>query len=97
MKHTLRLFVVSVLALCAASVSISPFGRHQVHEQRHPQTRWQKISRASPEQIVPVSIGLTQQNLDRGEQWLYEVSDPSSPKYGKHWSAQDIADAFSPS
>jgi len=41
-------------------------------------------------------IALTQRNLDKGHQWLMDVSHPNSEKYGQHWSADDVAQAFAP-
>lgn len=41
-------------------------------------------------------IGLKQRNLDMMSQWLSEVSHPRSKKYGQHWSAQEVAEAFAP-
>ncbi|KAL9078122.1 MAG: hypothetical protein Q9157_002949 [Trypethelium eluteriae] len=46
---------------------------------------------------MPISIGLTQSNLDKGQDYLMDVSDPESINYGKHWTAQQITDAFAPS
>ena len=42
-------------------------------------------------------IGLTQSNLDRAWDWLSEVSSPDSAKYGQHWTAKQVAEAFAPS
>lgn len=29
-------------------------------------------------------------------EWLSEVSHPQSKKYGQHWSAKEVAEAFAP-
>jgi tripeptidyl-peptidase-1 len=42
-------------------------------------------------------IALTQSNLDKAHEYLMDVSHPGSPNYGKHWTAQEVADAFAPS
>jgi tripeptidyl-peptidase-1 len=48
--------------------------------------------------VLPtISIGLTQQNLEFGEQFLMDVSDPSSENYGKHWSPKEVVETFAPS
>ncbi|TKA24573.1 hypothetical protein B0A54_17540 [Friedmanniomyces endolithicus] len=44
-----------------------------------------------------MKVGLAQSNVDQGWNWLKEVSVPTSSKYGQHWSAKDIAEAFAPS
>jgi len=41
-------------------------------------------------------IGLTQSNMDKAWDWLMEVSSPASEKYGEHWAAKDVAEAFAP-
>ena len=41
-------------------------------------------------------IGLTQTNLEKGHDYLMEVSDPASPKYGKYWTAEKVHNAFAP-
>lgn len=41
-------------------------------------------------------IGLKQSNLDKGPQWLMDVSHPKSENYGKHWTSEEIIDAFRP-
>ncbi|KAF8309184.1 subtilisin-like protein [Clavulina sp. PMI_390] len=46
---------------------------------------------------VPVRIHLAQRNLHRAEDLLMDVADPASPNYGKHWSANDVMEMFSPS
>lgn len=35
--------------------------------------------------------------MDRAEDLLMEVSDYESPKYGKHYTAQEVAEIFAPS
>ena len=47
--------------------------------------------------MLPVRIGLTQNNLDMGHSHLMDVSDPRSPNYGKYWSAEKVHAAFAPS
>ncbi|KAL9096032.1 MAG: hypothetical protein Q9165_001554 [Trypethelium subeluteriae] len=40
-------------------------------------------------------IALAQRNLDRGYEFLKEVSHPDSPRYGQHWSHEDLVSTFS--
>ncbi|KAH8820611.1 peptidase S8/S53 domain-containing protein [Xylogone sp. PMI_703] len=44
-----------------------------------------------------MSIGLAQQNLDKGYEFLMDVSHPDSANYGKHWSMDQIAETFAAS
>ena len=65
--------VVSALALgaSAAPASNSP---HVVHERRDAVPRgWLKHERVSDEAVLPMRIGLTQQNLDKGYDLLMDV------------------------
>lgn len=71
---------------------------HVVHERRHvPHARINK--RMAPNTVLPMRIGLRQNSvaLESAEEWLMEVSYPSSPKYGQHWSSDEIIAAFRPS
>ena len=47
--------------------------------------------------MLPLRIGLTQQDLHLGYDRLMDVSDPTSSNYGKYLSAEDVHDVFKPS
>jgi tripeptidyl-peptidase I len=47
-------------------------------------------------QCWKLGIGLTQSNLDRGEELLMSVSHPDSESYGKHFTAEEVVDIFAP-
>ncbi|KAI1827579.1 peptidase S8/S53 domain-containing protein [Xylaria intraflava] len=92
----------STLAVTLASSAVSslaaPSGKHVLHEKRGAVPHlWEKRDRAAPSQVLPIRIGLRQRNLENAERYIYEVSDPSSPNFGKHWSAEKIANTFAPS
>ncbi|KAK4545784.1 hypothetical protein LTR36_002738 [Oleoguttula mirabilis] len=93
-------FVRSVVAAALAATAIaSPISTpHSLHEKRSeiPQG-WTKRDVLDRRAILPMKVGLSQSNLDKGSQWLEEVSHPTSEKYGKHWTAKEVADAFAPS
>lgn len=70
---------------------------HVVHEKRHSHPAgWTRHGQLNTGAILPMRIALTQSNLDRGHQWLMDVSRPDSEMYGQHWSADDVAQAFAP-
>lgn len=72
--------------------------RHVVHERREQlPTNWARSNELRGDTFLPVRIALTQNNLDNAEQYLMDVSHPDSPNYGKHWTAQEVADVFAPS
>ena len=47
--------------------------------------------------ILPIRIALAQSNLDKGYDYLMQVSDPHSKDFGKHWTLEEIHDHFAPS
>ncbi|KAL1615957.1 hypothetical protein SLS56_011628 [Neofusicoccum ribis] len=59
--------------------------------------RWAKGSKLSPRTVLPMRIALSQRNLDKAYEYLHEVSNPASEKYGQHWSAKQVAETFAPS
>ncbi|KAK4553188.1 hypothetical protein LTR86_009718 [Recurvomyces mirabilis] len=89
-------FAAGLLGLAVAAPSAPASAPHVLHEKRHSQpSRWIKQDRAQG--ILPMRIGLTQSNLDNAHNHLMDLSHPDSPNYGKHWTAQQVVDAFRPS
>ncbi|KAI9852854.1 MAG: hypothetical protein M1838_004413 [Thelocarpon superellum] len=85
------------LGLLVASVLASPVSHHVVHEKREAApANWRRAARLNAEAVLPLRIALTQQNLHRGADFLMDVADPTSPNFGKHWSARKIAETFAP-
>ena len=72
--------------------------RHVLHERRERlPTNWARDAELHSESLLPLRIALTQNNLDKADEYLMDVSNPTSPNYGKHWTAQEVAEAFAPS
>lgn len=91
------LSLVSAAALAASAVASPLSTTHSVHEKRSEAPQgWTKREELDRRAVLPMKIALAQSNLDRGWEWLEEVSHPESGKYGEHWSAKEIADAFAP-
>lgn len=87
---------MSVSAVLSTTAALVP-STHGVHEQRDVRSsRWTKLGRVRPEAILPVRIALAQNNLDKGHDYLMEISHPHSPNYGKHWTADEVIEAFKP-
>lgn len=92
------LLVTFLLGLPSLS-SAAPQKRSVVHERRDLAQRspWSKRERIPQDEVFEMRIGLAQQNTHRGHDLLMEVSDPRSPKYGQHWSPEEVTRAFGPS
>lgn len=86
-------------ALSLASLLLGAQGKHVLHEVRTTAIHkaWQRVSRVAPEAIVPVRIGLKQNNLELGGDRLMAISHPESEHYGKHMSESEVHDLFAPS
>lgn len=68
------------------------------HERRDVvQGQWTKISRAEVGAPLTLRIGLKQRNLERADEFMDAISNPSSETYGQHWSPQKVAEMFAPS
>lgn len=93
----MRFSVLSGLGLLTASVLASPLDNYAMHEKRGtiPQG-WSKRGQLDRRSIVPMRIALAQRNMERGYEFLEEVSHPESSKYGQHWSSKEVADMFRP-
>ncbi|KAJ7093316.1 subtilisin-like protein [Mycena belliarum] len=76
---------------------LAPAALAVVHEQRdHIPHGWSHHSKHPSDAILPLRIGLVQPNLDSIDSFLNEVAHPESSSYGKHWTAQQVADKFAP-
>lgn len=82
----------------AAYAAVARAG-HVLHERRETplHTSWRQADRVVPDAIIPLRIGLKQQNLDLGVDKLTSISHPESEHYGKHLSAEEVHDLFAPS
>lgn len=85
-------------AFATTSTALPTFAKHVVHEKRSETSSWSQIQGSKPDGRItlPVRIGLTESNLDRGDNILMEVSDPTSEKYGKHLTAEEVMRCPSP-
>ncbi|KAK5117542.1 hypothetical protein LTR62_004964 [Meristemomyces frigidus] len=90
-----QLAVGGVLATYAVASPVVP---HAVHERRTTGiSGWEKRDALDRRAILPMKIGLSQSNLDKGWEFLKDVSHPTSSNYGKHWTAKKVSETFAPS
>ncbi|KAI0872551.1 peptidase S8/S53 domain-containing protein [Hypoxylon argillaceum] len=89
--------VVALASSATTSLAAPSSSKHVLHEKRDGKPHlWEKRDRATPSQVLPIRIGLRQSNLENAERYIYEVSDPTSAKFGKHWTAEEVANTFAP-
>lgn len=56
---------------------------HELHEKRNgAPIAWTKRARAAEHNVLPMRIGLKQNNLELGDSMLSRLSDPESEHYG---------------
>jgi tripeptidyl-peptidase-1 len=92
------LFIFFAAALSGVHCIVNS-GSYVVHERRQSPrpSKWIKRAKIQPHAILPIRIGLTQTSLEKAHEYLMDVSDPFSPRYGKHWTEEDIIEKFKPS
>lgn len=75
--------------------------RSVVHERRDAAQPWpwKRSERISRDEVFEMRIGLAQRDktIHDAHAQLMAVSDPRSPEYGQHWSADEVRRAFGPS
>ncbi|KAI9641697.1 hypothetical protein NHQ30_009553 [Ciborinia camelliae] len=93
------LIIPGIIAVALPSPqTISSRSSLVLHEKRHaPRMQWMKRDRIASTTLLPVRIGLAQGNLEKGHDFLMDVSHPKSSNYGKHWTAEQVHEMFAPS
>jgi len=87
--------IISGFVLASVACA-SPAARYVLHEKRSHgvDIEWKRTAKLPHDFILPVRVALAQSNMDKGHDWLMEVSDPASPKYGQHWTPAQLAETF---
>ena len=94
----MKILDFAAFALAIGLTFANPTSRgHVRHEKRIDSPRWLRVSRASPDTMLPVQVGIAQKNIHIGHDLLMEMSDPKSKNYGKYLSAKEVGDMFRPS
>ncbi|RFU29396.1 hypothetical protein B7463_g6918, partial [Scytalidium lignicola] len=81
----------------ASPVRPGPHPARALHEKREASAHWIARTRAAPEIMVPVRIGLAQPNVHLAHDLLMDIADPRSDKYGQHMTAEEVGELFRPS
>jgi tripeptidyl-peptidase-1 len=78
-------------AMISAAPAPIPYTVHEKRDVSASSSHWQrrdvKLDRRT---TIPMSIALTQRNLENGHDFLMDVSNPKSVNYGKHWSPEKV-------
>lgn len=70
----MRSFYALTLALWATGGLAAPAKQHSViHEKRGLSREWRRLNRVARDVVLPMRIGLTQNNLDAGHEMLMRV------------------------
>lgn len=79
-------------AFAAVVTALPTSANHVVHEKRSGSSNWSPMRDAKPDGRItlPVRIGLTESNLHRGDDILMDVSSPTSERYGKHLTPEEV-------
>ena len=86
MKLQLLLYAFTATVLAAPTEHVPSV----VHEKRYVHPGRERGARIDGTSVTSFRIALTQRNLDKGYDHLMSVSHPSSPNYGKLWTAEDV-------
>ena len=57
---------------------------------------WVEGGSPPPDHIIALRIGLPQPNFPALEEHLYQVSDPTHPRYGKHLCKEEVEELVAP-
>ncbi|KAM3549366.1 hypothetical protein ARSEF4850_008891 [Beauveria asiatica] len=91
----MRVTAVLLSCLCARALA-APVDDDSVVKSHSLSNNWQNEGSLPDDTQIPVRIALKQSNLDKGMDYLLTVSDPESPKYGQHFTKQEVIDLFAP-
>jgi len=84
-------------ALLVPALGISTPSSFVLHEKRdYVPEQWIKRSTAPRDLVVPVRVAIRPRNADAGHDMIMDIADPDSANFGKHWTAEQVHDFFSP-
>jgi tripeptidyl-peptidase-1 len=90
----MKLSVAVLVGGFATYAVAAPAPSYVVHEKRSTQLdKWDRRSdiKLNRDAVIPMSLGLTQSNLENGYDFLMDVSHPESKSYGKHWTMDKVS------
>ena len=100
-SRVIRIGVVGVALFTGtvfASVAQTQAVRHEKRSISLDAYAWTRKSAAPGDTILPLRIALASPTAeDLGHEKLMDVSDPTSPNFGKHWTPRQVSEFFAPS
>lgn len=97
MLFSLVLLTAALGNVLSASTPILSKRGYAVKEEAAVPRGWARHhERLDKSQLIPLKIGLVQQNLEKAESLLYEISNPQHRNYGQHMSVEQIKDLLAP-
>ena len=91
-------FLALLTLVCTSALASPSVSSFVLHERRsHTPAGWSLSRRHEASATLPLRFGLKQSNIRNIEDYLLDVSHPTSPNYGKHWTAAEVAETFAPS
>lgn len=97
MLFSVVLLAATVSNVLAASVPHLSKRGYAIKEEGALPRGWARHhERLDKSQLIPLKIGLVQQNLNQAEKLLYDISNPRHDSYGKHMSADEISALLAP-
>ena len=97
MQNSTSCLKIGGLLLLVTSSLASPVITHVQHEKRSPkESLWERKARVQADAIIPLRIGLVQTNLEKGYEHLLSISNSESPRYGQHFSMDEVHSLFAP-
>ncbi|KAJ7162741.1 peptidase S8/S53 domain-containing protein [Mycena crocata] len=94
--HPHQLLLSLLLASFVSAVRVDPRAATVAHEKRADHPSLTHPRRAEGDILVPLKIGLKQQNIETLADHLLSVSDPHSPTFAQHWTPERVAKVFAP-
>lgn len=83
----------AALTFAIGALALPQANHHVVVERRSQGSAWVPRMDVKPAGNIrlPVRVGLTQTNLDLGDDLLMKMSDPASQGYGQHMSMDEVS------
>jgi len=81
-------------------VSVHNNTRRYQMEATHPAivpARWQESDECSDDRAFTLTLALKEENMDKLDEYVMAVSDPTSPTFHEYWTAKQIQETFAPS